>query len=261
MLQNELYYQLFHNNAQTLTDISNRYPWFSAAHYFKVQQNQTNDLTDAQLHFPNSLLLQYRLAVPELYATVETKEVLNAIPEEPTSEVAVENVDDVHHEVLEEPITDVEPIVEQLPKTEATDTPVTVSTPADEVKVEDKTPSNDLLFEPLHTTDYFASQGIKLSDEIKSGDKLGKQLKSFTEWLKTMKKLPETKENDLPIDKKVEENAENSNKELEIYTETLANVYLEQGKKDKAIEIYKKLILLNPDKNAYFAAKIEELKA
>ena len=46
-----------------------------------------------------------------------------------------------------------------------------------------------MVFEPMHLVDYFASQGIKLSEEVQTGDKLGKQLKSFTEWLKTMKKV------------------------------------------------------------------------
>ena len=48
----------------------------------------------------------------------------------------------------------------------------------------------ELVFEPLYTTDYFASQGIKLSEQALATDKLGKQMKSFTEWLKSMKKLP-----------------------------------------------------------------------
>lgn len=49
-----------------------------------------------------------------------------------------------------------------------------------------------LTFEPYHTVDYFASQGIKFSQEELPKDKLGKQLKSFTQWLKTMKRLPST---------------------------------------------------------------------
>ncbi|MDQ2862518.1 MAG: hypothetical protein M3R50_02505, partial [Bacteroidota bacterium] len=44
-------------------------------------------------------------------------------------------------------------------------------------------------FEPLHTVDYFASQGIKISEEFLQNDKLGSQMKSFTEWLRSMKKL------------------------------------------------------------------------
>ena len=119
-----------------------------------------------------------------------------------------------------------------------------------------------ITFEPLHTTDYFASQGIKLSGEILPTDKLGKQLKSFTEWLKTMKKvhadqMPATSgQSDLSIQKL----AEKSNIEEGIITEAMADVLLQQGKADKAIEVYKKLSLLNPSKSAYFAAKIDQLK-
>lgn len=42
-------------------------------------------------------------------------------------------------------------------------------------------------------------------------------------------------------------------------TESFAKILARQGKYDKAIEIYEKLALKNPEKNAYFAAKISEL--
>lgn len=42
--------------------------------------------------------------------------------------------------------------------------------------------------------------------------------------------------------------------------ETFANIYVKQGKIDKAIDIYKKLSLIYPEKSAYFAAKIESLQ-
>ena len=44
-----------------------------------------------------------------------------------------------------------------------------------------------LSFGAYYTIDYFASQGIKVSQEENPKDKFGKQLKSFTDWLKTMK--------------------------------------------------------------------------
>jgi hypothetical protein len=50
--------------------------------------------------------------------------------------------------------------------------------------------------------------------------------------------------------------------EFDLYTETLAQIYLEQGYPEQARSIYSKLILANPEKNAYFAAlisKIDEL--
>ena len=47
--------------------------------------------------------------------------------------------------------------------------------------------------------------------------------------------------------------------EFDIYTETLAQIYLEQGYPEQARLIYSKLLLLNPEKNAYFAALIQKI--
>lgn len=120
----------------------------------------------------------------------------------------------------------------------------------------------EILFQPLHASDYFASQGIKLSEDALGADKLGKQLKSFTAWLKTMKKVHPDK---LPAVNNVTETAvqtqaEKSNLEEEIVTEPMAEAYILQNKQAKAIDIYYKLSLLNPAKSAYFATKIETLK-
>lgn len=46
----------------------------------------------------------------------------------------------------------------------------------------------------------------------------------------------------------------------DIANESMAEVYTRQGKFAKAIEIYQKLSLLQPEKNTYFAIKIEKLK-
>lgn len=58
------------------------------------------------------------------------------------------------------------------------------------------------------------------------------------------------KENEM-IEKSVAENDE-------LVTETLAMIYLEQKKYDKALEAFKKLSLKYPEKSIYFASRIEE---
>jgi hypothetical protein len=125
---------------------------------------------------------------------------------------------------------------------------------------------DQLLFQPYHTVDYFASQGISFIEEEAPKDKLGLQLKSFTEWLKTLKKMPqkiaaETEETEWPGNQfRIDLMAQQSAEKKEVVTETMADVLSKQGKNLDAIEIYQKLSLLNPHKIAYFAAKIDQLK-
>ena len=52
---------------------------------------------------------------------------------------------------------------------------------------------------------------------------------------------------------------EKSDLQFDLYTETLARIYLEQGYPDQAKSIYSKLILAYPEKNAYFAALIQKI--
>jgi hypothetical protein len=117
--------------------------------------------------------------------------------------------------------------------------------------------------EPMHTIDYFASQGIKIDLSKIPQDKLTTHLRKFTEWLKYMKS-----DNPNPIDlgtnqdleEAVEIIAKTSNEEKEIVTETMADVLQKQGHLDKAIQLYIKLSFINPEKSAYFASKIQHLK-
>lgn len=46
----------------------------------------------------------------------------------------------------------------------------------------------------------------------------------------------------------------------DLVTETLAEIHIQQGNYPKAIEIYQKLILLNPEKKLLFASRIEYIK-
>jgi hypothetical protein len=58
----------------------------------------------------------------------------------------------------------------------------------------------------------------------------------------------------------VEHLAQHSVADADVVTEAMAEVWVKQGNREKAIDTYNKLSLLNPSKRAYFAAKAEFLK-
>jgi hypothetical protein len=124
--------------------------------------------------------------------------------------------------------------------------------------------AESIVFAPYHMIDYFASQGIKLVLEDQPSDNLGKQLKSFTDWLKVMKKLPARPLSDKTDEKeadRIRHFAAHSIEERDILTESMAEVLAKQGMFENAIALFQKLSLIYPPKSAYFASRIEQLKA
>ncbi|HTI91090.1 MAG TPA: hypothetical protein VL727_10905 [Puia sp.] len=172
----------------------------------------------------------------------------------------------------EAPATAPEPAATEAPATApepaATEAPASISSTLAAASLTFTTPvpaaEQTFVFEPYHTIDYFASQGIKLTLEENPSDQLGKQLKSFTDWLKVMRRLPQ-KEREIIPDRAAEQTvqtiAAHSVVGREIVTETMAEVLAKQGMPDRARAVYEKLSLLNPDKRAYFATKIEQLNS
>ena len=124
--------------------------------------------------------------------------------------------------------------------------------------------AESIVFTPYHMVDYFASQGIKLILEDNPPDQFGKQLKSFTDWLKVMKRLPAQPSSDKEeekINEQIRHFAAHSIEERDILTESMAEVLAKQGMYENAIALFQKLSLIYPPKSAYFASRIEQLKA
>jgi hypothetical protein len=148
----------------------------------------------------------------------------------------------------------------------------------------------DDLIQPLFVDNYFQHQGIEVSDEIpeeideSEAEKSLMVMMGFDEWLLFLKKKNEAKkseeedkamlrsmwqreklaaamgEEDDNIPEAVFEMAINSiDKQDIMVSEPLAEIHVKQGRFDKAIEIYRKLSLQNPEKKTYFAAKINHL--
>ena len=138
--------------------------------------------------------------------------------------------------------------------------------PGDLIKMAglDQYNETELSFEPLHLTDYFASVGVSLPTE-EQPDMFGRQSRSFTGWIKSMKRIHPEK-NSVVVSftqtesESIRAEAEQSNEQEDVLTETMADIYALQGLTHKAIDIYEKLSLLNPEKSATFAAKLSELK-
>lgn len=150
------------------------------------------------------------------------------------------------------------------------------------------------LFQPIYTEDYFLHQGIPVSDDLPTEKDLPHQapdknpntlmvMMSFSEWLQHFKTSKQKEKEEIEdrralkamwqkeklaaaleeeggeeIPESVFEMAVNSiAKEEDLASESLAEILIKQGKYDKAIDMYKKLGLRNPQKNAYFASKID----
>ncbi|MBK6383828.1 MAG: hypothetical protein IPF69_10240 [Chitinophagaceae bacterium] len=253
---------------QELEQFADRHPYFGAAQLLltKKLQLENPERYDEQLQktflfFNNPLWVQHLLnetGNAEIIVSEKKQEpVLQPIVNEP---VAIATVPEIHNnkEEFTNPALTAEPTIETVTEKQEPE----IVLPA--LKIEAIDPATaELTFEPFHTVDYFASQGIKFKEEEKPVDKFGQQLKSFTDWLKAMKRLPVTeitKTVEASSEKKVAQLAEHSITEREVVTETMAEVWEKQGNAVKAIEIYGKLSLLEPSKSPYFAAKIEELK-
>jgi hypothetical protein len=160
-----------------------------------------------------------------------------------------------------------------------------------------RTEADEALILPIYTEDYFLHQGIQVSNNIPpaehkaNGEETTAEdpkslmiVMSYSDWLmhfkthgekvkeeeddqkalKTMwqkeKLAAALEEENEEIPENVFEMAVNSiTREESLVSEPLAEIYVKQGKYDAAIDMYKKLSLRNPQKNAYFARKVEEL--
>lgn len=107
---------------------------------------------------------------------------------------------------------------------------------------------------------HLQSPEAKLSDEVKTTiafqipRKTDEVIEKFIREEPMIQPLQAEK---LDLENKARKSSEDQHS---LVTETLAKIYTEQGLYPKAIEVYEKLVLKYPEKNAYFAARITELE-
>ncbi|MBI3137993.1 MAG: hypothetical protein HYZ15_05375 [Sphingobacteriales bacterium] len=250
-----------------LTAFAESNPYFGAAQLLLAKKIQTELPEKFEEQYQKTLLYFHNPLWVEHLLNETGSALIHHPPKEDTAAPAP----------VKEPVAEIlqpeEPVLQEIPepvapemitqqKPEEIMLPAAIETPAPQPQVS-ASGANELSFEPYHMVDYFASQGIRFKEEDKPSDEFGKQLKSFTDWLKTLKRLPVTELGNAisaQAEQKVEQMAGQSITEREILTEAMAEVWEKQGNTLKAIGIYSKLSLLEPAKSPYFAAKIEALK-
>ena len=250
-------------SVQELQQYAERHPYFGAAQLLLTKKLQTENadqyneqLQKTFLFFHNPLWVEQLLnetgnAIISKTGTPDADKAIPVVVEE----ILIPEISTVENTKTEEVVSRVE-----IPYIKTDEPVIEIPSPITNT-VETSKPES--VFEPYYTVDYFASQGIKFKEEEIPKDKLSQHLKSFTDWLRTMKRLPVTEiavTVEPKAEQKVEQLARHSLQDREEVTEAMAEVWEKQGNVAKAIEILNKLSLPDTPKSAYFAAKIEELK-
>jgi len=278
--------------AKELESVIEQFPWFQAARVLLAKSMKNGNqirypevLKDAALHTGNRNLLfnllnqeariEFPIAEPVIHSINQDAPPAFAMPElieiehiayeshqdaipEKTEQVSVESL-------LEAPFN--APTTEQVESVENNDAPL-LNQEEKRIQTEEINKSSDTFsgwlqrFKMPKSTEYIPKNKDSSIESIGSSPNLSDPDDSLNNlidvFIKTEPRIgkPEKRDFFSPINM-AKKSAEDRN---EIVSETLAKLYADQGNFEKAIDAYKKLSLLNPSKNSYFAALIEKLE-
>lgn len=233
--------------SQELESAVQKYPYFAALQYanFSAKDQPTaHDIAHLALFKGD----------PYLFACFvqEVQNIKKPIPEPVIQEDILSLINELPNtnpieEAKEQKISSATPTAAKTVETPSAAAPAFVFT---DEKEEDKS-----LMVMMSFTDWLFHFKTKTERE-REEEKDKKALK--TAWQKE-KLAAATEEENEEIPEAIFKLAMDSISENSIISESLAKVLAKQGKTDKAIEMYKKLSLRNPEKNLYFADRIKEL--
>lgn len=242
-------HQLHEVDPKALAQLVKEYPYFIPAHYCRfigAGQEDSSALFNLRQNYPvNPVLLSL---------------LMKASTETPREEARPEAQSMVEEEVILQPASAEDYFLQQgihvpgdLPEREDLNNPVAAHSTPESVE-DEKEKSLMVVMSFAEWLKHISSKNQKAKEE----EAEQKALKAMWQKQKLAAAIEEESEE---IPEQVFEMAVNSiSRKEELVSESLAEVYVKQGKKEKAIELYRKLSLLNPEKNAYFAARIESLQ-
>jgi hypothetical protein len=218
----------------------------------------TNDYEDVADEIKHDLdrLHELKQNFELLFADSGTSEKPKVAAPEPKQEVVVpakqpEKIEAIETESKESGKTRKQRIIEMAKAVAAAKDTNPITETKAPIKPKKRKEVSDSLIEEIQST----KEELAPSDE-----KLKHQIEVIDQFIKTQPTITNVKDKlaNAPIgDLSSIKSGEFSD---HIVSETLVEILIQQGKKDKAIEVLKKLIWKFPQKKAYFAAQIEELK-
>lgn len=259
-----------------INSVVERFPYFSPGRYLQAARRQTiqpfspDMMTGMQLYMGNWVLFHQFLGKATDSMTVQSYyESASSSGELMTDDFTVA------HKSKQQPVQEAAPAIE--------DNLIEPASSGDYFRKEGVAVSDE-----IPDTDIWDSTGkLYYHDDNVDEEKSLVVMRGFNEWLMYYRDKKEQKESDDERKKEIKANwrkerlaaamdeendaddeipeqvlemAVNSiAKEDGLISESLADVMVKQGKYDKALDMYRKLSLRNPEKNTYFADKIETI--
>lgn len=242
------------NEKQTiaLENVVLQFPYFQAARALHLKG----------LYNQESFRYNYELKKTAAYTTDRTI-LFEFITSDNFTAIQQEKIDEIQRSLLDIEVHHIEEVI-VLPEIETTATPkeTEITEPTSEEKLEigkplPFTPSERHSFQEWLQLTKFSPIEREIEEKtIQNDPEKQKKLDIIDKFIEANPKIAPVKETTKApanISKSVEE-------PTHLMTETLAKVYLEQKKYNKAIQAYEILILKYPEKSSFFADRINEIK-